>query len=83
MEQTNLPAPYKPPSVAVVWNGNWPDLQWRIYKRDPKIRWKNKVHEVLDGYKTHAMLPLEEEFALEHYKDIGRQEKQNEYYNTL
>ena len=29
------------------------------------------------------MLPLEEEFALEHYKDIERQEKQNEYYNTL
>jgi hypothetical protein len=62
---------------------NWPDLQWRIYKRSPEIRWKNKVHEVLDGYKTHAMLPLEEEFALEHYKDIERQEKQNEYYNTL
>jgi len=62
---------------------NWPDLQWRIYKRDPKIRWKNKVHEVLDGYKTHAMLPLEEEFALEHYTDIERQEKLNEYYNTL
>ena len=62
---------------------NWPDLQWRIYKRTPEIRWKNKVHEVLDGYKTHAMLPLEEEFALEHYKDIDRQEKQNAYYNTL
>ena len=62
---------------------NWPDLQWRIYKRTPEIRWKNKVHEVLDGYKTHAILPLEEEFALEHYKDIKRQEKQNAYYNTL
>ena len=62
---------------------NWPDLQWRIYKRTPEIRWKNKVHEILEGYKTHAMLPLEEEFALEHYKDIDRQEKQNSYYNTL
>jgi hypothetical protein len=62
---------------------NWPDLQWRIYKRTPEIRWKNKVHEVLDGYKTHAILPLEEEFALEHHKDIERQEKQNAYYNTL
>jgi hypothetical protein len=28
---------------------NWPDLQWRIYKRTPEIRWKNKVHEVLEG----------------------------------
>ena len=62
---------------------NWPDLQWSIYKRTPKIRWKNKVHEVLDGYKTHAILPLEEEFALEHHKDIERQEKQNSYYETL
>ena len=62
---------------------NWPDLQWRIYKRIPLIRWKNKVHEVLDGYKTHAVLPLEEEFALYHPKDIKRQEKQNAYYNTL
>ena len=62
---------------------NWPDLQWRIYKRSPEIKWKNKVHEVLEGYKTHAILPLEEEFALEHYKDIDRQEKQNAYYSTL
>lgn len=62
---------------------NWPDLQWRIYKRTPEIVWKNKVHEVLTGYKTHAILPLEEEFALEHHKDIERQEKQNNYYDTL
>ena len=62
---------------------NWPDLQWRIYKRTPEIRWKNKVHEVLDGYKTHAILPLEEELALEHHKDIEHQEKQNELYSKL
>tara|TARA_B110000503_G_scaffold42309_1_gene69331 strand:+ start:1561 stop:2184 length:624 start_codon:yes stop_codon:yes gene_type:complete len=62
---------------------NWPDLQWRIYKRTPEIKWKNKVHEVLEGYKTHAILPLETEFALEHHKDIERQEKQNAYYSTL
>jgi hypothetical protein len=62
---------------------NWPDLQWRIFKNDKSIRWKNKVHEVLEGYQTHAILPLEEEFALYHHKDIERQEKQNNYYNTL
>jgi len=62
---------------------NWPDLQWRIYKNNGKIKWKNKVHEVLDGYQTHAILPLEEEFALEHHKDIERQEKQNELYSKL
>ena len=62
---------------------NWPDLQWRIYKNTPEIKWKNKVHEILDGYKTHAILPLEEHFALEHHKDIERQEKQNNFYNNL
>lgn len=62
---------------------NWPDLQWRIFKNDKSIRWKNKVHEVLEGYQTHAVLPLEEEFALQHHKDIKRQEKQNNYYDTL
>ena len=62
---------------------NWPDLQWRIYKNNGVIKWKNKVHEVLDGYKTHAVLPLETEFALEHHKEIERQEKQNAYYDTL
>jgi hypothetical protein len=62
---------------------NWPDLQWRIYANNGKIKWKNKVHEVLEGYQTHAILPLETEFALEHHKDIERQEKQNVYYDTL
>ena len=41
------------------------------------------MHEVLEGYQTHAILPLETEFALEHHKNIERQEKQNNYYNTL
>ena len=62
---------------------NWPDLQWRIFKKNKFIRWKNKVHEVIERYQTHAILPLEEEFALYHHKDIERQEKQNAYYNTL
>jgi hypothetical protein len=62
---------------------NWPDYQWRIYKNIPKITWKNKVHEVLDGYKTMSLLPKEEEFALYHPKTIDRQEKQNDYYDTL
>jgi len=54
---------------------NWPDYQWRI--------WKNKVHEVLEGHKTHALLPAMTELALFHPKTVERQEKQNNYYNTL
>ena len=62
---------------------NWPDYQWRIYRNDPNIKWINKVHERLDGFKQYATLPMEEEFALYHPKTIERQEKQNNYYNTL
>ena len=62
---------------------NYPDLQWRIYKNIPKIKWKNKVHEVLEGHKTFASLPPVEEYALYHPKSIDKQEKQNKYYETL
>ena len=62
---------------------NWADWQTRIYKNTPDIKWVNKVHEVLDGFKTHGMLPVEEEWALYHPKTIERQERQNDYYNTL
>jgi hypothetical protein len=62
---------------------NWADWQMRIYRRHPDIKWVNKVHEVLDGFKVHGMLPMEEEWALYHPKTIERQEKQNNYYNTL
>ena len=62
---------------------NWPDFQTRIYKNLPEIKWKNKVHERLEGHKQFAYLPMEEEWALYHPKTIERQEKQNEYYDTL
>ena len=51
-------------------------------KNKPKIKWKNKVHEVLDGHKSEAQF-AQEELALYHPKDIKKQEKQNAYYNTL
>lgn len=62
---------------------NWPDYQWRVYRKSDDIKWINKVHERLDGFKEYATLPSEEHFALYHPKDIGRQEKQNAYYDTL
>ena len=62
---------------------NFPDSQWRIYKNNSKIKWKNKVHEVLEGYDRYSELPYDEELCLIHNKTIERQEKQNEYYNTL
>tara|TARA_B100000902_G_scaffold23482_1_gene28251 strand:+ start:1434 stop:2048 length:615 start_codon:yes stop_codon:yes gene_type:complete len=62
---------------------NYPDYQWRIWKNKPEIRWKNKVHEVLEEFKTYAPLPAKEELSLYHPKDIKRQEKQNAYYDSL
>lgn len=62
---------------------NFPDYQWRIYRNTPEIQWENKVHEVLSGYKTMAVLPTDKEWCLYHHKDIERQEKQNAYYSTL
>jgi hypothetical protein len=62
---------------------NWPDYQWRIYRNVPSIEWKNKVHERLDGYKIMSNLPSNSDFALYHPKTIDRQEKQNNYYDTL
>jgi hypothetical protein len=62
---------------------NFPDYQWRIYRNTPDIKWKNKVHEVLEGFKTSTLLPAEEEYCLYHPKTIDRQEKQNNLYETL
>ena len=62
---------------------NWPDVQTRIYRRTSEIEWEGKVHERIKGYNTMTYLPLEEQFALYHPKDIERQEKQNELYETI
>ena len=62
---------------------NFPDFQMRIYKNDSNIKWVNKVHEKLEGFKTYAPLPAVEGVALNHPKDIKRQEKQNQYYSTI
>lgn len=61
----------------------FPDFQWRIWRRDPKIKWINKVHERLDGFMEYTTLPQMEEYCLYHPKDIERQERQNQLYETL
>ena len=62
---------------------NFPDYQWRIWINKKNIKWINKVHERLDGFGLYCNLPLLDELCLYHPKDITRQEKQNQYYNTL
>ena len=63
---------------------NFPDYQPRLIKLNGAIKWKNKVHEVLTGYKRSFNLPVEtDDYCLIHIKDIKRQEKQNDFYDTL
>ena len=62
---------------------NFQDPQFRVYRNDGKIKWKNKVHEVLEGYKTISHLPTEKEWCLIHEKSIERQEKQNKFYSEI
>tara|TARA_B110000902_G_scaffold46413_1_gene52431 strand:- start:7858 stop:8475 length:618 start_codon:yes stop_codon:yes gene_type:complete len=62
---------------------NYPDSQYRIWKNKPEIKYKNKVHEVLEGYSNFASLPEQEVYSLYHPKGIARQEFQNNFYNTL
>ena len=62
---------------------NWPDYQTRIIQNSQKIKWQNKVHEQIVGISTKGALPLSEESCLYHPKTIGKQEMQNNFYNTL
>jgi len=62
---------------------NYPDSQYRIWKNKPEIKYKNKVHEVLEGYSNFASLPEQEVYSLYHPKGIARQEFQNNFYETI
>jgi glycosyltransferase involved in cell wall biosynthesis len=62
---------------------NWPDLQMRLYRNESRIHWENIVHEKLTGFNHFTMMPIKEEYAIRHFKEIERQEQQNTYYDTL
>ena len=62
---------------------NWPDYQTRIYRNTEDVTWMNKVHEKITGYDTFSNFPAEEHWALYHPKKIDRQEKQNQFYETI
>tara|TARA_B110000003_G_scaffold244279_1_gene253284 strand:+ start:928 stop:1554 length:627 start_codon:yes stop_codon:yes gene_type:complete len=62
---------------------NFPDYQTRIYRNTEDVMWMNKVHERITGYNTFSNFPAEEQWSLYHPKKIDRQEKQNEFYETI
>lgn len=61
----------------------FPDYQTRIYRNNKKISWINKVHEQIIGYENWTVLPPILEWSILHRKDITRQEKQNNFYDSL
>jgi hypothetical protein len=62
---------------------NYPDMQTRICKNTSSIYWTGKVHERLTSDTGAYVMMLPEGFELIHTKDIERQRKQNNFYNTL
>lgn len=63
---------------------NFPDFQTRLYKNNSeKIGWNGKVHERIVGFESYTSLPTDELYCIKHIKEIAKQEKQNNYYDTL
>ena len=62
---------------------NFPDYQTRIFKNSDKIGWSGKVHERIVGFESYTNFPADEIYCIKHPKTIERQEKQNNYYDTL
>lgn len=63
---------------------NWQnrgDVQYRLHKRLPHLKWNRRLHETIVGSNLTCELPVEPDFALLHHKTIQRQEKQNMFYN--
>ena len=60
---------------------NYPDYQNRILRNKPEIHWVNKVHEKIIGAMVTTEIPSG--LDLIHPKTIEKQEKQNNYYNTI
>tara|TARA_A200000159_G_scaffold22318_1_gene19250 strand:+ start:28 stop:642 length:615 start_codon:yes stop_codon:yes gene_type:complete len=66
------------------WEG-FPDFQSRFVSTKGHIKWQNKVHEILTGATNQSKL-LEfptENYSILHVKDIKKQEKQNDLYDTI
>lgn len=62
---------------------NFPDYQSRLYRRASSIVWENKVHEVINGFRSMTVIPPEPDYCIYHPKNIVRQELQNQLYDTI
>ncbi len=61
---------------------NVPDYQSRIFKNLDHIRYKRRLHEKVEGFKSYAFIPPQPDIALIHEKSIETQRATNLRYNT-
>jgi len=81
--------------VALEYNEsvvNFPDRQARLFKNIPEIKWQNRVHEQLVGFKSYIDFAQDinhldpdqiEAWSLIHVKELARQKTQNEKYSNI
>ena len=64
---------------------NWPDYQGRVYRNDKSIYWQSTVHEKIGGSacKNIEGCDADPNLSLMHVKTVQKQNKQNEFYDTL
>ena len=60
---------------------NWPDAQGRIYRKG--MTWYGRVHERIVGGQKFSFLPNDDDYCIQHHKTINKQEKQNNFYQTI
>jgi glycosyltransferase involved in cell wall biosynthesis len=53
---------------------NWPDQQYRIFRRSPEIRYNRELHEMLVGAERVAQVPNDPQLALWHIKTVEKQD---------
>jgi hypothetical protein len=60
---------------------NFPDKQSRIFRKN--MYFYGKVHERIIGGQKFSSLPLDEEYCIQHHKNIVKQRQQNQFYNSI
>ena len=53
---------------------NWPDMQCRIIKKSPEIRYGRELHEMIEGAKLQGQVPGNPQLALWHIKSVEKQD---------
>lgn len=64
---------------------NWPDYQGRVFKNSKYIYWESAVHEKIGGPECKLIegCDADPNLSLMHVKTVQKQNKQNEFYDTL